>query len=63
METVISEQLKKFEEELKKTQEEINNIRNERMQQNKLYDHELSSELPPPEGGGFLLRRQRLLCA
>ena len=42
METVISEQLKKFEEELKKTQEEINNIRNERMQQNKLYDHELS---------------------
>ena len=40
--TVISEQLKKFEEELKKTQEEINNIRNERMQQNKLYDRELN---------------------
>lgn len=44
METVKSEQLKKFEEELKKTREEISKINNEKARQIRLYDQELDNK-------------------
>lgn len=43
METVKSEQLKKFEEELEKVREEISKINFEKTRQIKLYDQELAS--------------------